>query len=240
MIAAKRAKQPAFLRLSFQTVQVSMTPANSEWNMALPPSPHHLKQIVLTPPQSTMAHPNPLVAYHDSASSASEEDAAPTLTAPSHEPTPPAASAAPPSRNQMSSGESRGAARATSGATRAAVTARVPHTADMPGAGGDMAADMPPELRRELRRGGHALDDVTFVDVDARLSAATRVRGGGEGAAKSSAVAARAGRIAKKAGVSRAERRKHQITALAADAAALAAARHSLGVSEGGRRGKRK
>lgn len=95
-----------------------------------------------------------------------------------------------------------------------------------PGADG-----LPPDLTRELSRTGQTLSDVVFVDVDARASASLPVRASAA-CADASAVAARAGRIAKKAPVSRTERRKHQITALAADAAALAAARQSLGVGE--------
>lgn len=97
--------------------------------------------------------------------------------------------------------------------------------------------DLPPELARELARTGHSLDDVSFVDIDATASLTTPSAHFGNGPNRST-VTAKAGRIAKKAGVSRIERRKHQITALAADAAALQAAQRSLGVSVNKRRGR--
>lgn len=99
--------------------------------------------------------------------------------------------------------------------------------------------DLPSELARELARTGHSVLDVSFVDVDATASLVAPSAHVANGPNKST-VNAKAGRISKKAGVSRIERRKHQITALAADAAALQAAQRSLGVSvqKGKRSGK--
>lgn len=87
---------------------------------------------------------------------------------------------------------------------------------------------LPSDLARELRRTGCTVSQVDIVDIDARITQhhapstlATP--------ATSLAVNARAGRIAKKANVSRLERRKHQITALAAEVQAVEMARRTMG-----------
>lgn len=88
-------------------------------------------------------------------------------------------------------------------------------------------SDLPLELAEELSRSGHSTSDVNFVEINAVQHAALPVT---ESDHKQSqqAVLAAASRITKGTGVSRTERRKHQITALAADVAALQAARKSV------------
>lgn len=77
---------------------------------------------------------------------------------------------------------------------------------------------LPAELARELARSGLDVGDVTFVDVDGRDA-----RGGPVVDESRSTQYARVRKVVAKGGVSRTERRRHQITAVAAAAAALAA-----------------
>lgn len=86
----------------------------------------------------------------------------------------------------------------------------------------------PDEFQRELSRGGFDMCDVQFVDVDASAEAAKAT----EADVPHGALLSKARRIASRSGVSREEKRRHQITALAADAAALRAAQRSMGVPD--------
>lgn len=105
------------------------------------------------------------------------------------------------------------------------------------------SSELPAELLEELRRQGNDLADVSFIDVDARAHASEDLAAIGSSSARSQnphastvpshVVHKTAERIAKGRGVSRLERRRHQITALAADAAALAAVKKTFPTSGG-------
>lgn len=92
--------------------------------------------------------------------------------------------------------------------------------------------ELPEEVARELEREGHALDTATLTEVDARagvLTASRRPDAAGPTHVPAHVVHKAVERLSKGAGVSRRERQKHQITALAADAAALQTARETFG-----------
>lgn len=103
--------------------------------------------------------------------------------------------------------------------------------------------ELPAELLEELRRQGNDLADVSFINVDARAhasedraaiaSSSARSQNPHASTVPSHVVHKTAERIAKGRGVSRLERRRHQITALAADAAALAAVKKTFPTTAG-------
>ncbi|CAN8064986.1 unnamed protein product [Agarophyton chilense] len=89
--------------------------------------------------------------------------------------------------------------------------------------------DIPAELAVELRRAGHDLADVKFIDINATTK--VRVASSNDhipASALRNTATRLAQQISKSRNVGRIARRKHQITALAADALALQAAQAVL------------
>ncbi|KAI0563923.1 Proline-rich protein PRCC [Gracilaria domingensis] len=90
-------------------------------------------------------------------------------------------------------------------------------------------SDIPAELAAELRRAGHDLADVNFIDINATANARLANSNDHIPASALRNTATRlAQQISKSRNVGRVARRKHQITALAADALALQAAQAVL------------
>lgn len=107
----------------------------------------------------------------------------------------------------------------------------------------NLSSELPAELLEELRRQGNGTTPISFVDVNARAlisedraaiaSHSERSQNAHASPVPSHVVHKTAERIAKGRGVSRLERRRHQITALAADAAALAAVKQTFPATGG-------
>lgn len=102
-------------------------------------------------------------------------------------------------------------------------------------------SDLPADFIAELQREGHDLSSVEFVDVDMRATTSAPMKTLPSSHVSQNIVHKTANRIVKASSVTRLERRRHQITALAAEAAALQVARQNMpsAVSRG-RRGRRR